>query len=261
MPPTLLFGTGNLGVAFKDVSETTSLLSFLASKHITRLDTARRYPAPSPGLSETLLGLAKAPSPGFTIDTKIKLDPTAGVRGSLSRAKILASIDESLTALGTQKVHILYCHAPDPDTPIAETAAAFDEVYRAGKSEKLGLANYSVEQIEEWMRICHTHDYIRPSVYQGQYNALARSSESALFPLLRKHGMVFNAYSPLAAGFLTGRATKGDVKGTRFEPGHPFAVAAEAQYGSNEGMHDAVRHLLDVVERRGGMWVLLVRLR
>ena len=59
---------------------------------------------------------------------------------------------------------------------------------------KLGLANYTAPQIEEWMRICDEKGYIRPSVYQGQYNLLCRGCEDDIFPLVRKFGMAFNAY-------------------------------------------------------------------
>ena len=53
------------------------------------------------------------------------------------------------------------------------------------------------------IEICTKNGYIKPSVYQGQYNLLFRGIEEDLFPLLRKHGLSFVAYSPLAGGFLS----------------------------------------------------------
>lgn len=63
--------------------------------------------------------------------------------------------------------------------------------------------------------------YVKPSVFQGQYNLLCRTYETTLFPLLRQHGIAFMAYAPLAGGMLTGKVTllsnPEALKGTRFE--------------------------------------------
>jgi aryl-alcohol dehydrogenase-like predicted oxidoreductase len=65
------------------------------------------------------------------------------------------------------------------------------------------LSNYLPEEIEEVIRISREKNYILPSVYQGNYSAVARRPESELFSTLRKHNISFYAYSPIAGGFLT----------------------------------------------------------
>lgn len=71
--------------------------------------------------------------------------------------------------------------------------------------------------------ICIKNDWVRPSVYQGVYNALHRTVENELFPCLRHYGMGFYAYNPLAGGYLTDRYHREDADdkheaGSRFDP-------------------------------------------
>lgn len=73
--------------------------------------------------------------------------------------------------------------------------------------------------MEEFFAICDEKGYVKPSVYQGQYNALQRHPENDLMPLLRKHNCAFFAYSPVAGGFLTGKVT--------FARGNPGSKALE----------------------------------
>jgi aflatoxin B1 aldehyde reductase len=65
------------------------------------------------------------------------------------------------------------------------------------------LSNFLADEIEEVVRICREKNYILPTVYQGNYSAVARRVESEIFPTLRKHNIAFYAYSPIAGGFLT----------------------------------------------------------
>lgn len=102
--PTLIFGSGNLGLSFSTPDKAAELLQFLQSKGISHIDTARRYPALHPGLSETLLGQANAAERGFIVDTKIKVTPENGPEGSLTKERIGESIKESLEALGVSQV-------------------------------------------------------------------------------------------------------------------------------------------------------------
>ena len=85
-------------------------------------------------------------------------------------------------------------HAPDRTTPFEETCEAMNEAYTAGKFEKFGLSNFSPEEVETVVDICTKNGWVKPSVYQGHYNAVARLSEDKLLPTLRKHGLAYYAY-------------------------------------------------------------------
>eukprot|EP01113_Clastostelium_recurvatum_P013547 TRINITY_DN17207_c0_g1_i1.p1 TRINITY_DN17207_c0_g1~~TRINITY_DN17207_c0_g1_i1.p1 ORF type:complete len:339 (+),score=80.73 TRINITY_DN17207_c0_g1_i1:39-1019(+) len=164
-----------------------------------QIDTANAYMA-----SEKNFGLLKAAEQGWAIDTKVRsFEPGAHTADSL-----IASVKQSLSMLGTSQIHILYLHAPDPATPFEDTLRALDAIHKEGKFEKLGLSNYSAENVKQICEIADKHGWVRPTVYQGVYNILCRKVEGELLPLLKKEGIAFYAYSPLAAGLLTGRWTK-----------------------------------------------------
>lgn len=97
------------------------------------LDTARGY-----GTSEDVIGDQQLESQGFVVDTKLR----SFYPGAHKEDVVKKSIEESLAALKTKKVHILYLHGPDRSTPFEETLKAVNDVYKTGAFEKFGLSNY-----------------------------------------------------------------------------------------------------------------------
>ncbi|KAE8446463.1 hypothetical protein EG329_011926 [Mollisiaceae sp. DMI_Dod_QoI] len=222
-PIQLLFGAGGIGEGkishtWVNSSQTSELLSTLQELKLSELDSGASYPPGSPWVTEGLLGESKAAEKGFLIDTKILPQP-----GGLSEAGIDASVKKSLELLGVEKVNILYSHVPDKDTPVEESARAFDKHYRAGHFEKLGLCNYSTAQMKEWVEVCEKNNYVKPAIYQGHYNAITRTPEEELYPFLRQHNIKIFAFGPLAGGFLTGKVSlateAASLSGGRWDPG------------------------------------------
>ncbi|KAK7713045.1 hypothetical protein SLS63_012188 [Diaporthe eres] len=119
-----------------------------------------------------------------------------------TKETVIAQAKASLSKLGVEKVDILYMHAPDTRMPLEETVSGFDALYREGTIKRFGLSNYTPEQVEEVVKVCHDKGFVLPSVFQGSYSAVARLAEDKLLPILRKHGISFYAYSPIAGGFL-----------------------------------------------------------
>lgn len=98
------------------------------------------------------------------------------------------------------------------------------------------------------MEVCEDKGLVKPSVFQGQYNALCRRSEEDLTPILRKYGIVFNAFSPLAGGFLTGKATSGeDLTNTRFASDNKMGAAHRSWY-DKPLIHEAIRKVQEVIK-------------
>ena len=155
----------------------------------THLDTARNYSPHAPGSSEPRLGRAEAPS-RFTIHSKVR----SGSPGDHEPAKVRSSIERSLADLQTPAVETMLLHMPDRQTPFEDTLRAMDEAYRQGKFRRLGLSNYPAAEVREILEICEREGYVKPSVFQGHYNAVVRGGEVELFPLLREHGIAFYAY-------------------------------------------------------------------
>lgn len=111
--------------------------------------------------------------------------------------------------------------------------------------------------LEEWLKIADEHGYIKPTVYQGQYNLLCRGWEDELLPLLRKHGISFSGFSPLAGGFLTGKLTFAtdppkSLEGTRFDLAENNLMGkAFRRWYDKPSMHAAVHQLQSACEREG----------
>ncbi|KAK4096701.1 aflatoxin B1 aldehyde reductase member 2 [Parathielavia hyrcaniae] len=230
-PLNLVLGAGNIGdtsidsIARFDTPDHVNgfLAAFLERGH-TQVDTARGYSPGAPGTSEPRLG-AVAAGTRFAIDTKV----TSWNPGDHTKAKIIDEIDASLEALQMQQINIEYLHAPDRATPFEEACEAMDQAYREGKIKKWGVSNYTADEVERFVNICEARGWVKPSVYQGHYNAIVRSGEKHLFPVLRKHGLAFYAYSPAASGFFAGNY-RNPPPGGRFNQSHFLGVTYRDLY-------------------------------
>ncbi|KAI3323570.1 Aldo/keto reductase [Xylariaceae sp. AK1471] len=185
------------GIAhFDDKEDVRAILDAFHGRGYKHLDTAHGYLG-----SEERLGQVEAAS-HFTIDTKVR----SGNPGDHEPSKIDLSIEESLSRLKTSTVETLYLHMPDRQTPFEVTAKAMNIAFQQGKFKKFGLSNFSAAEAQKMIEICEREGYVKPSVYQGHYNAIVRGGEKELFPLLRQHNIAFFAYSPAAGGLFTGNA-------------------------------------------------------
>ncbi|KAM6506007.1 hypothetical protein FSOLCH5_014186 [Fusarium solani] len=206
----LVLGTANVGdtsidpmARFNTPDEVNGFINAFAARGYHQLDNARAYSPHAPGSSEPRLG-AVAAGDRFVIDTKVNsLQP-----GTHSKANILKEIDESLEALKIKQINIEYLHMPDRATKFEEPCEAMDQAHREGKIKQWGLSNYRAEEVQAILKICEERGFAKPTVYQGQYNLIVRGGEKELFPILRKNGIAFYAYSPAAAGFFAGNHKK-----------------------------------------------------
>lgn len=123
----------------------------------------------------------------------------------LKPAAIDHQLNTSLSRVNLASFDLVYLHQPDLNTPIEDSLAALYAHYQAGKFKRFGLSNYAAWQVAEIAEICQRNGWMRPSVYQGMYNALTRDVERELFYCLRNYDMEFYVYNPLAGGLLTGK--------------------------------------------------------
>ena len=122
-----------------------------------------------------------------------------------SPATLRRQCDESLRRLGTDRVELYYLHAPDPNVPVAESAGAIRELIEAGKVLSAGLSNATIEQLEEFHRICPL------AAFQPHYNMLQREIEDAQLPWCRERNVAVMVYWPLMKGLLAGRLPRDHV--------------------------------------------------
>jgi aryl-alcohol dehydrogenase-like predicted oxidoreductase len=122
-----------------------------------------------------------------------------------SPATLKRECEESLRRLGTDRVELLYLHAPDPKVPVAESAGALKELLDAGKTRSVGLSNATVEQLREFSAVCPL------AAFQPHYNMLQREIETAQLPWCRERGVSVIVYWPLMKGLLAGKLARDHV--------------------------------------------------
>jgi aryl-alcohol dehydrogenase-like predicted oxidoreductase len=113
--------------------------------------------------------------------------------------------DQSLRRLGTDRVELLYLHAPDDRVPLAESAGALRELMNAGKTRSVGVSNFTVEQLEEFNAVCPI------TAVQMPYNMLQRDIEQRTIPWCLTRNVAVTVYWPLMKGLLTGKLPRGAV--------------------------------------------------
>lgn len=205
---------GNRDV-FQPSNGLESFLAILAAFNVSAIDTAQSY-----GDSESTIGRVKAGN-NFDIDTKwspsawgpdatawataqhIVTSAEASVRRlCVEQVKRTAANPYLLSILIFRQINIFYLHRPDPLTPIAETLAAVNAVYKRGHFRRFGLSGFPAADVEAVYNHCIEQSYVLPTVYQGSYNPLSRQKEATLLPTLRRLGISFYAYGTSAGGFL-----------------------------------------------------------
>ena len=179
---------------------------------LTTFDTADAYGG---GRSETWIGewlAAKGPEvrDAITIETKTFNPMEEGGDRGLGRARIERQVETSLRRLGLERVPLYMAHAPDPDTPKEETLLAFDGLVRAGKVGAVGASNHTAEELAEALEISELEGLTRYEWVQNSFSLLEPADAETVFPVCHEHGLGYEAYGPLAGGWLAGRYRRGE---------------------------------------------------
>eukprot|EP00929_Paragymnodinium_shiwhaense_P066071 TRINITY_DN33105_c0_g1_i4.p1 TRINITY_DN33105_c0_g1~~TRINITY_DN33105_c0_g1_i4.p1 ORF type:complete len:317 (-),score=70.45 TRINITY_DN33105_c0_g1_i4:248-1198(-) len=209
---TMTFGWNQASSAVDLEVASGFVQKFLAAGGV-EIDTARIY---SGGETEIILGkvLKDLERRSYVLATKVHPSQPGG----LSEKGIRGQLQASLANLGVEKADVLYLHQPDPENDLTESLRCIDSLIKEGQVGALGLSNYSAVETERLCELCREHGWAAPSFYQGLYNPLNRRVETTLLPVLRKYGVSFIAFNPLAAGMLTGKHRFGtDVLDGRFK--------------------------------------------
>jgi aryl-alcohol dehydrogenase-like predicted oxidoreductase len=207
---TIGLGGNNFGraqTATEDQAGTNAVIATALDLGVTLIDTADIY-GREPGLSESLLGAAlEGHRDEVFLATKFgHVDYQTGLLPGVprgSREYIRASIEGSLRRLRTDYVDLYQQHTPDPATPIEETIAALDELVDEGRVRWYGHSNFDAAQIDAAAAAGG-----RFVSAQNQYSLLSREAERDVLPAVRRNGLGFLPYFPLANGLLTGKFTR-----------------------------------------------------
>jgi len=127
----------------------------------------------------------------------------------LAPDRIRRELAGSLERLGLDHVELYLIHAPDPETPLARTLEALDDLVRAGKVGALGASNVDAPYLERALALSEAEGLVRFQWVQNSYSLLERDDARDLLPLCEREGLGFTPFGPLAGGWLTGKYRRG----------------------------------------------------
>jgi len=200
-------GLGCMGMsaAYGPAADTGEMIALMRSAYedrVTFFDTAEAY---GPFVNEELVGEALQPiRDRVVIATKFgfDIDPATGARSGGTNSKpehIRAVAEAALRRLRTDRIDLFYQHRVDPAVPIEDVAGAVKDLIAEGKVKHFGLSEAGVNTIRR------AHAVQPVTAVQSEYSLFWRGPEAELLPALEELGIGFVPFSPLGAGFLTGK--------------------------------------------------------
>ncbi|CAA0120223.1 Aldo-keto reductase IolS [Mycolicibacterium vanbaalenii] len=147
--------------------------------------------------------LATKYSTGTTMDSGLQMTGNG-------RKAMVQSLEASLRRLNTDRVDLLWAHAPDNGTPIEEIMRAFDDLVRSGKVLYVGLSNFPAWRVATGATIAAARGWAPVVAIQTEYSLVERAAERDLLPMAEGFGLGVLGYSPLGGGMLTGKYRRGE---------------------------------------------------
>ncbi len=207
---------------------------------LDRFDTADAYGG---GRSEAWIGdwiAATGNRPRITSKTFNAMED--GADFGLARERVLRQVQTSLARLRIESIDLYLTHEPDPDTPVEETFATFTALAERGLVAAWGLSNVTGDDLRQWLALG------TPSLVQNSYSLLERGDEQEVIPLCEQHGIEYQAFSPLAGGWLTGKYRRGSEP----PPGSRMTMRPEPyRHLDSEPVHAGLERLADAAAARG----------
>ena len=199
------------GQVGEDTAEKCMLAAYEAG--VNFFDNAESY---ARGNAETVMGsvLKKLGwrRSSYVVSTKFYwgLHDGPNEKNTLNRKRLMEAIDGSLRRLQLDCVDLIFCHRPDPQTPIEETVWAMSDIVRQGKALYWGTSEWSADQIMQAYALAERHHLHKPQMEQPQYHLLHRDRvEKEYARLYKEIGLGLTTWSPLASGLLTGKYNDG----------------------------------------------------
>ena len=230
-------------IAASEISSTIKLVETALEQGITLFDHADIY---ARGKSELLFGEALRQMPGLR--DRIVLQSKCGIRFAdtpqvgmparydFSRDYLLDSVEGSLRRLGTERLDLLMLHRPDPLMQPDEVASAFDALHRSGKVRYFGVSNHTASQISllqkfvnqplvvNQIEVSLLHHYPISETILGNQQGGTYAGATGTLDYCREHGVLVQAWSPLAGGKLSGAAAELVTELARAKGTSPEAV-------------------------------------
>jgi voltage-dependent potassium channel beta subunit len=216
---TLSFGSWITYGNQVDVAVARECMAAAYDAGVNFFDNAEVY---AKGASETIMGEALAKlgwrRSSYLVSTKFYwgLHDGPNEKATLNRKYLLEGIDGSLERLKLDHVDLVYCHRPDPLTPIEETVHAMHDIVSSGRAMYWGTSEWNADEIAQAWHIADRCSFHKPVVEQPQYNLFHRDRvEREYARVCRDLGIGTTTWSPLASGLLTGKYDGGIPKDSR----------------------------------------------
>lgn len=239
-----------------DVKSAAEMLAAAIDAGVNFFDNAEAYAA---GRSEEIMGAAFKqlgwPRLNYVVSSKYfwgldRQNESINRRDTLNRKYLMQAVDGSLKRFGLDHIDLIYCHRPDPHTPVEETARAMNDLIVQGKALYWGTSEWPAADIRAAWDIADRHGWHKPVVEQPQYHLFHRKRvEQEYARLYDDIGLGLTTWSPLASGLLTGKYAAGVPEGSR--------GALESMAFLREGLTDArknaaVAQLAPIADELGG---------
>ena len=240
-------GCMSMSSAYGPPAEKGEMIQLIRAAHdrgVTHFDTAEAY---GPFANEELVGEALQPiRDKVVIATKFgfDIDLATGKRsgGTNSRPEHIKLVaDACLKRLRTDHIDLFYQHRVDPDVPIEDVAGAVKELIAQGKVKHFGLSEAGIQTIRR------AHAVQPVTAVQSEYSLFWRGPEAELLPTLEELGIGFVPFSPLGAGFLTGKIDEN----TKFDPTDFRNIVPRFSREARKANMVLVELVTTVAERKG----------
>ncbi len=238
-----------------DVAAAKEMLAAALDAGVNFFDNAEVY---ARGQSEIVMGEAikalKWPRLNYIVSTKFfwgleREGNTTNRMDTLNRKYLTQAIDGSLQRMGLDFIDLVYCHRPDPHTPIEETVWAMSDMITRGKALYWGTSEWSAADIRAAWDIADKHHLHKPVMEQPQYHLFHRKRvEQEYARLYDDVGLGLTTWSPLASGLLTGKYRNGIPPGSR---GALKSMAWLAEGLTDEAKNNAVARLEGIAVELG----------
>ena len=197
-------GCNNFGMRL-DAARSQAVVDAALDAGITFFDTADIYGGT---LSEEFLGRALAGRrQRVVVATKFGM-PVDDQRKGAQPDYVRRAVDDSLRRLAVDQIDLYQLHTPDPETPMADTLGALNDLVQAGKVREIGCSNFSATQLQE-AEAAVAQGGARFVSVQNEYSLLQREPERDVLAECDRRALAFLPFFPLASGLLTGKYARG----------------------------------------------------
>ena len=224
-----------------DAGQAVEMMAAAYDGGVNFFDNAEAYAG---GRSEEIMGQALKklawPRLNYVVSTKFywgldRKGDAVNRKDTLNRKYLMQAMDGSLTRMALDHIDLIYCHRPDPHTPIEETVRAMSDLITQGKALYWGTSEWGADSIRAAWEVAERHHLHKPVMEQPEYNLFHRQRvEQEYSRLYEDTGLGLTTWSPLASGLLTGKYRSGVPDGSR--------GALESMAFLRDGLIDAAKN-------------------